>query len=473
VRRLAMAQMNRRSQRRVLAILCTMFGVVLLGFGGSASAQTGDTSADTTVKTAPVEVLQVSGFLDRIIANKIGKSIDAASARGAQALVLQIDSQGSVLSDADATALATRIKHSKIPVAIWVGQSGAKAFGHSGQLLAAATVNGMAPGTRIGRFGKPLVVDGEPLRFGEADARLVAGTLNSTDARSAGALKPANDQGVTAVLGEMIVALDGVTVNGVTLHTATDIVAKDGRSGRTTSGTTKLIKLGLFEGMMHTFASPPVAYLLTVLGLGLLLFEFFTAGVGVAGVAGALSLIAGCFGLASLPTRPIAVVLLVVAFVAFAVDVQTGVPRFWTGVGVVAFVLASLLMFRGVSLSWVALVFGIAGVLFAFLSGMPSMVRTRFATPTIGREFMIGRTGEALDAVAPEGVVLIGEGRWRARTNRATPVLKGGRVRVTGIDGLTLQVEPEEGGARDYRERRPKTVESVDSVPDLSQTEPK
>jgi membrane-bound serine protease (ClpP class) len=85
---------------------------------------------------------------------------------------------------------------------------------------------------------------------------------------------------------------------------------------------------------------------------------------------------------------------------------------------------------------------------------MPSMVRTRFATPTIGREWMIGETGTALDAVDPEGVVQVGASRWRARTNRATPVPAGDPVRVVAIDGVTLEVEPLEGAARDYRERR-------------------
>ena len=57
-------------------------------------------------------------------------------------------------------------------------------------------------------------------------------------------------------------------------------------------------------------------------------------------------------------------------------------------------------------------------------------------------------------AVDPEGVVRIREAPWRARTNRATPIAPGERVRVTSIEGLILEVEPEAGGARDHRERR-------------------
>jgi membrane-bound serine protease (ClpP class) len=58
--------------------------------------------------------------------------------------------------------------------------------------------------------------------------------------------------------------------------------------------------------------------------------------------------------------------------------------------------------------------------------------------------------------ISPEGVAQVGEAKWRARTNRATPIAAGGELRVVAIDGVTLEVEPAEGGARDYRERRQK-----------------
>jgi membrane-bound serine protease (ClpP class) len=67
---------------------------------------------------------------------------------------------------------------------------------------------------------------------------------------------------------------------------------------------------------------------------------------------------------------------------------------------------------------------------------------------------MIGEVGTAIDDVDPEGVVEVGNGRWRARTNRATPVSAGDPFRVAAIDGITLEIEPLEGAARDYRERR-------------------
>jgi membrane-bound serine protease (ClpP class) len=91
---------------------------------------------------------------------------------------------------------------------------------------------------------------------------------------------------------------------------------------------------------------------------------------------------------------------------------------------------------------------------------MPSMVRTRFATPTVGREWMIGAEGSAVTAIDPEGTVQVGAGQWHARTNRATPLAEGDTLRVAAIDGVTLEVEPLEGAARDYREMRTKNADA-------------
>jgi len=83
------------------------------------------------------------------------------------------------------------------------------------------------------------------------------------------------------------------------------------------------------------------------------------------------------------------------------------------------------------------------------LTGMPAMVRSRFSTPTIGRQSLIGRMGVAESGVDPEGTVRVDGAPWRARTNRATPIPAGELVRVVAIDGLLLEVEPETGGARE------------------------
>jgi membrane-bound serine protease (ClpP class) len=88
------------------------------------------------------------------------------------------------------------------------------------------------------------------------------------------------------------------------------------------------------------------------------------------------------------------------------------------------------------------------------LAGLPATVRSRFSTPTIGRESMIGELGEAVGALAPEGVVRVRDALWPARVNRATPLAVGDPVRVVGIDGSRLEVTPAEPAASGRSGRR-------------------
>ena len=129
----------------------------------------------------------------------------------------------------------------------------------------------------------------------------------------------------------MLDALNGYS-NGVTTLVTTEEVTEEGTVQRNTIATPRFSKLGLFDQLLHTVASPPVAYLLLLIGLGLLIFEFFTAGVGVAELVGAVSTLLAGYGIAELPARSWAVALIVLAILAFAVDVQVGLPRTWTGI---------------------------------------------------------------------------------------------------------------------------------------------
>jgi membrane-bound serine protease (ClpP class) len=216
----------------------------------------------------------------------------------------------------------------------------------------------------------------------------------------------------------------------------------------------RFAQLPLGGQLMHTVSSPPVAYLLFVIGLALIVFELFTAGVGVAGMVGAGAFVLGAYGLAALPTNPVGVGLLLFAVLGYAIDVQTGVPRAWSVIATVAFTVGSLVLYAGLSLSWITLLVAIAGMALAMVGGMPAMVRTRFSTPTIGREWMVGETGVAVGSVSPDGIVMVRDAPWRARTNRATPIAAGDPVRVVSIDGLLLEVEPTEGAASDHRAAR-------------------
>ena len=407
---------RRRPIRRLATLLLALSAGILLG-GTPATAQEG-----TPEPERRVEVIEVSGRIDPVLADFVGDALTRTERGSVEALVIQLNSPGAVVSASELRRLKERLGFADVPVAVWVGPSGAEAFDGAFELVRAAAVSGMAQGSKVG--GDVRVGAEEAKRRGMVDE-------------------------VAPTLGDFIVGLDGVRVGGRTLDTARVVRTDDGPRQRPTV-VVSFSKPSLLPRLLHTVSSPAVAFLLLVIGLLLLVFEFFTAGVGVAGVCGAVALILSAYGLSVLPTRPLGVAMVALGAFGYAVDVQTGVPRFWTAVGVLATAVGGLVLFEdGIFAGWLPWAVVVVGAPLLMVGGMAGMIRSRFSTPTIGRESMIGEEGVAVGAVNPEGTVKVRGALWRARTNRATPIPGGDGVRVAAIDGLLLEVEPLEGAARD------------------------
>ena len=209
---------------RKLILAVTLGGLILMG------AQNASAAKDSSLPT--VDVQEVSGLLDEIQAQAMENALARSSSEGAQALVFQMNTRGSVLSRARVATLLENIAAAKVPVAIWVGPSGSRLYGLAAQLLAAADVTAMAPGTRIGNMGTPIEAKGVTFNFGKSTELLQGNTLGFADARKTGALKfSGSDEGVP-VMKNMIFALDGVVVNGKKLDTVTENVGTNGQIER-------------------------------------------------------------------------------------------------------------------------------------------------------------------------------------------------------------------------------------------------
>lgn len=416
-------------------------GVLLLAAAPSAGASTAAARQDAPPRASAdeqgqVDVVKVSGLLDPVLADLVISSVGQAERNGSVALVLQLNSSGAVISDAELVRVAERLHDARLPVAIWVGPSGAKARGAVTQLLGVVPIVGVAPGSTVGDAGDPVVPEAllRPAYLAQ-QAELRDRTFGSEEAQKVG---------VATVEAPVIVDLVG-RLPGVPSH-----VEQEPTPHRVADVTPVFRQLPVTSQLMHTVASPAAAYLLVVIGLALIVFELFTAGVGVAGLVGAGSFALGCYGLWVLPTNWFAFVGLAVAFVFYAVDVQTGVPRFWTAAGTVVLVASSFLLLDGLSVPWLPLAVGIFGTVFFMLSGMPAMVRTRFSTPMIGREWLIGTEGEA---VAPlpasgDGVVRLQGGLWPARAT-AGAIADGTAIRVVGVSGVLLEVDVADASSTD------------------------
>jgi membrane-bound serine protease (ClpP class) len=364
--------------------------VLIAGFVALVPASALAAPAATTPKVE-VKVVEVSGLLDRITARFLRSEI--ASAQAGEVIVVRLDSPGTVASPDEITALEDTLRATQATVGIWVGPSGARAGGEAPRLLRAATVVATA------------------------------------------------DKAPT--LGDFLVSLDTVP---------TKVVQNPGRPPQRQLADNVRVSFAepsFAQQLLHAVSTPSAAYLLLVVALLLIVFELFTGGIGVAGFVAVICLALAGYGLGALPTRPLALALVALGIAGCAIDVQVGVPRTWTVIGSVVFAAGSIFLFDGLRVPLLVLVLVLGATLLFMISGVPAVVRTRFSTPTIGRESMVGELGLAATDVAPDGVVTVREAPWRARTNRATPIRAGDEVRVASIDGLLLEVEPLEGAAKD------------------------
>jgi membrane-bound serine protease (ClpP class) len=441
-----------------------------VSWGTSSSRSAGRTSAAVTQPSGRrgITVVQVQGYIDPPVASLIRHAITTANRSHSTLLLMQLDSGGAL--DVDVASLVRLVRESRVPIAVWVGPSGARAQGGAALLAEAAPILFVAPGSDLGP-GVPVRLDdpagavdtvrGQLGAFATATGRDDAATrtlaTRSLGATEAGRLAVTN--GVRPTVGEVIVTLDGRTVRTAAgpVRMSTARVIGTGR-GRRRQPNQQVVfdSLGLGARLQHTLISPRVAYVLLVVGLALIVFEFFAASVGFAAAVGAIAALGAAYGFSHLPLRWWAAALLAAAVTGFAIDVQAGGVGAWTVIGTAALIAGSFTLYGGSSslrVPWWEVVLVVAGTLLFFVGALPAFVRSRFSTPTIGREALVGEVGEADVGVDPDGVVVIRGSRWRARTNRATPILAGASVRVVAVEGLVLEVEPEEGGAKDYRDR--------------------
>ena len=455
-----------------------------------------------------IVVVEVYGLIDPITASYIKRQLVAAMGRHAVGVALQIDSAGTTLDDAELVELLDSVRLAHAPVGVWVGPSGAQALGGAAHLVTAADFAAIAPGGRIGDFtaveglvhahGGASRRDSQPGAASRRDSQPGADTADMGDhgtgangtvtgdvhSHEADGLhsgvsvryydaETAMGAGLThstaPVIGEFLFAMSDAGVLPPISQSVTDDDSVV-RRAPADDVVVSFVKLPLLDSLFHTAASPAVAYLLLVAGLSLLLLDFYTGGIGIAAVVAATCGLLAAFGLGTLDIRPWALALLIAGFVAFAVDLQTGVPRFWTAAGAAAVLAGSLTLFGRHSMSWIPLLVGLAGVGAFVLSGLPALVRTRYGTATVGREWLIGVEGTAVTDVDPDGTVEVHGARWRARVNRLTPLQAGEPMRVSGLSGVVLEVEPLEGAAVDYREmRRSRADSDADAV--VSETE--
>ena len=389
----------------------------------------------------PVVVADVRGPLDQRALDFLAEAVRTPDA---QLVVIQMNNAG--ISSGDPAELYAAVADGPTPIAVWVGPAGAVGYGGAGQLLLAADATGAAPGTRVG-YLEPVVIRADVAGVPATAAVREVGAAASSSLPITEQTAPALIDEIVPTIGQFIASLDGKTVGGRTLETARQIEADDGSLITVPSVEVRFIKPGLLTRFFRLASRPEAAFFFLLAGIAVATFEFYAAGAGVAAAVAALSLFLAGYGWATLPMNWPAVVVAMVGLLLYTWDFQHN----RLGVGSVAgtaALLAGGFFYTGAAPqytpAWWGVLVTVAGIALFYGFALTTVVRSRFSTLTIGREYLVGKVGTAETDFDPEGVVIVDGARWRARSHRAAGLGPGDTIQVLEVSGILLEVGPPE-----------------------------
>ena len=196
--------------------------------------------------------------------------------------------------------------------------------------------------------------------------------------------------------------------------------------------------------LLAVITDPNIAYILMLIGIYGLFFEFANPGFVLPGVAGAISLLLALYAFQVLPVNYAGLALLSLGIIFMLAEAF--VPSFGAlGFGgVIAFVIGSIILFdqegTGYAVS-LPLIFALSVITAGFfLFVIAAAIKARERPVVSGEEELLHATGEVLDDFEGRGRIRIHGEIWNAES--VVPLRRGDRVTVVAIDGLVLQVQP-------------------------------
>ncbi len=434
----------------------------------------------------PVMLLTLEGAVSPATADYMVRGIRQAAEKGAGLVILQVDTPGGL--DTSMRSVIKEILASPVPVAVFVGPSGARAASAGTYILYASHVAAMAPGTNLGAATPVPIGIGQPSKEPAGTEKEKEKTKKKKGAKegeskeeeemhgSAMTRKQVHDaaaymrslaqlRGRNAEWGERAVreAVSLSAAEALKLHvidllaqTVPDLLEKlDGRKV-TVQGVERTLETKNAEvialepdwrsRLLAVIANPSVALILMMLGIYGLIFEMMNPGFVLPGVIGGICLLLALYAFQLLPINyaGLGLILLGMAFIV----AEAFLPSFGAlGIGgVIALAIGAVILIEPtagaeftVPLPMVAAIAAVGGGVVFFTVLFALKARNR---PVVsGREQMIGSIGEMLEDLKTEGWARVESERWRVVS--AQPLRRGQKIRVVGVTGLTLRVEAE------------------------------
>ncbi|MCF7803779.1 MAG: nodulation protein NfeD [Candidatus Marinimicrobia bacterium] len=411
-----------------------------------------------------VHVMTVEGVIGPVTAEFINSELDAATNANAEALIIQLDTPGGLM-----TAMRSIVKtelNAETPVIMYISPKGAQCASAGVFISYAAHIFAMAPGTNVGS-ASPVTLGGggaTPGTEGQQDTTQSETMMKKVTNDAVAQIKSiAEQRGRNGEWAEEAVreavniteyeALELNVIDYISPSLDSLLAQIDGDTVEVASGET-VIQTGNAQivyrekstrfKILDTISHPNVAYILMMLGFYGLFFELSNPGTIFPGVIGAICLILAFFAFQVLPINYAGIALIILAIILFIAETQ--VPSFGllTAGGVASMVIGSIMLidtpepfFR---VTWSVIIPVVVTTVLFFVFALGMALKAQKSKVITGVEGIVGEIGIAETPIHQSGTVAVHGETWTAVSDE--PIPEGTEVRVEEVRQMKIKVSP-------------------------------
>jgi membrane-bound serine protease (ClpP class) len=397
--------------------------------------------------------ININGGINPASSEYIHSSIQKARQQKAECLLIHLNTPGGLLTST--REIVSDFFNSTVPIIVYVFPSGAHAGSAGVFITLAANISAMAPGTNIGA-AHPVSLQGSPDSIMNLKGTNDAAAFIRTIAEK----RHSNVQWAEESVRYSV----SITEEEAIQDSVIDYIANDDRElldqidGKSIAvyGGTKVLhtknakidseEMGFFQKVLNTISDPNIAYMLMMLGFFGLLFELFNPGSIFPGIAGVIFLVLAFYSLSSMPVNYAGLSLIIFGIALFLLEIKIVSHGLLTIGGIISVFLGSMFLIRESPTENIAsiskgIIIGTTtatALFFIFIVGMG--LKAQRLKPASGNNLLLGRKGEAVNEIDPEGMVKVNGEMWNAisLSGRINP---GDNIIVREIKNLTLYVE--------------------------------
>ena len=436
----------------IILVFVTLFSTV----AATNSSTPGEVSNDRGTSYLEISnfyICDIKDIIDPPISNHLSKCLKKSLDAG-YGLIILIDTPGGL--ETSMREIIMNILNTNIPVIVFVYPEGARAASAGVFITYASDLAVMGPSTSIGA-AHPVNLGGEQQISGDMLDKVVNDSVSFI--KNLATAKGHNADWAEKAVRES----DSITANealelGVIDLTALnieDLLEKiDGRviekSGKNflingKNARTEKIEMSFITRFLHVIANPNIAYILFIIGIFGIIYEFSQPGLGISGAIGVLFLILGFYAFSILPINYAGLALIILAIILFTLDIALGLGGILSIAGIVSLLIGSFLLIDtsapylkiATSLIISASVI-VSGFLIIVIRAVYKVHRQK---PVTGEAGIIGETAVVCQNLNPQGQVKVSGEIWKAVSEDGKKIKKGQEVEIISLKGLTLVVK--------------------------------